>query len=490
MVAIYYHCGTMDANNSKSTSYYLAICIFYGLLTLLSQHLPFFWDNVALVSRIAHFYYDSQFSTLLLPTAMDSGHPPFYGIFIAVVWSVFGKSLAVSHWAVYPFLVAIGIAYYHVSRFFLPSTLLPFAMLLLILEPTLLAQSVLAGFDLALVSFYLLGLCGILYRKRWLLAIALTVLVFISLRGVLSLFMLGACHLFFHLFNEKKQLAAFFKENVPAYIPAVLLFAIWLVYHHAQTGFWFSNPDSQWAEYYQFVDVKGFLWNLAIVGWRFLDYGRVAIWLPLFVVTAYFFWKKRETKGAKKTLLTAFILLPLLIFIPPLIIRTVPIVHRYFIVFFLLGGIGILAFLNDLLTKRNCSSFVVICLFLISGHWWIYPDHIAKGWDGSLACLPYFSLIEKAHQQIDNQQISYNKVGSEFPAVNEISVTHLNDDNRHFIDKEEQPLKEFNYILQSNVMNDFSPSEMQLLDQHFNLKKEFRRSGVYICLYRNKNTTE
>ncbi|MGB0931255.1 MAG: hypothetical protein ACPGVB_10790, partial [Chitinophagales bacterium] len=271
---------------STHSLYYFAIILFATILTICSLDIPFFWDNVYLVSKMAHYYYENSFPSVVLPLELDSGHPPFYAMYVAAMWSCFSKTLAVSHWAVFPFLVGLGIAYYHLARFFLPSKALPFAMLLFIIEPTLLAQSVLGGVDIALLCLYLVALNGIFYRKRGLLAVALCVMSAFSLRGIIAVGLLGLTELVVRCqgagvrsevsgekeeaskqdiklqkSNLKNQTSTYIqivllqiKKLAPAYLPSILLVITWLVFHYQVNGFLASNPDSPWAADYGFVD--------------------------------------------------------------------------------------------------------------------------------------------------------------------------------------------------------------------------------------------
>jgi len=78
--------------------------IVYTLVVLFSQEQPFFWDG-ALHSKLAHWYLEHHFQNLVPPPELDSGHPPFFALFLAVVWRVFGRSLLMSHLLMLPFIL-------------------------------------------------------------------------------------------------------------------------------------------------------------------------------------------------------------------------------------------------------------------------------------------------------------------------------------------------------------------------------------------------
>ncbi|MBL0080448.1 MAG: hypothetical protein IPP53_15465 [Bacteroidetes bacterium] len=62
---------------------------------------PFFWDTV-LTSKIAQYFYENGFGNLIVPIDLDAGHPPFFQIYLSILWKLFGKSLLVSHLAMLP----------------------------------------------------------------------------------------------------------------------------------------------------------------------------------------------------------------------------------------------------------------------------------------------------------------------------------------------------------------------------------------------------
>ena len=65
-----------------------------AIIILLVQDHVFFWDTVQLGAKHAYWYYENNFQSLLLPTEIDSGHPPLFGMYLAFCWLLFGKSLA------------------------------------------------------------------------------------------------------------------------------------------------------------------------------------------------------------------------------------------------------------------------------------------------------------------------------------------------------------------------------------------------------------
>jgi hypothetical protein len=67
----------------------------------------FFWDTVQLASKHAHFFYETDFRSIILPNEIDSGHIPTLGFYLALIWKIAGKTLMVSHLSMLPFVIGI-----------------------------------------------------------------------------------------------------------------------------------------------------------------------------------------------------------------------------------------------------------------------------------------------------------------------------------------------------------------------------------------------
>ncbi len=520
--------------------HYFCITIFCTALTLFSLPIPFFWDNVYLVSKIAYYYYENSFPSVVLPLELDSGHPPFYPLYMATVWSCFGKTLAVSHWTVFPFLVGSGIAYYQLTRYFLPHKAVPFALLLWAIEPTLLAQSALGGIDIALTCLYLAALCGIFYHRRWLLTLALCGMAAFSLRGIIAVGLLGLTEFLTEIFNKKhrqdffltnrgevdkgmtKKMSAIFSNFIfqtlqivrkiaPAYLPPIFLIGLWLCYHYQVNGFLTSNPDSPWAKGYGFVNFHDWTRNLLFMAWRILDYGRLILWgitfllLLKYQITNFEYRisnieyrvSNTEYRITNYQSLILYIVLPLIFYLPFITLRYTDILHRYFLPTYLLVSILFVALWFKLEHKKIRVGILALVIGgLLSGHFWQYPDRFPNGSDASLSFVPYFGLEEKMREYIGGKNIDFEEVGTEFPAVNARKFTHLEAGNLSvFSDKDTRSeLLSFPYILESNLMNNFDIKDLNKLravEGGWNLEKEFCKGQVYMRLYkRNQDWRE
>jgi hypothetical protein len=86
--------------------FYLTLLIAF-LLVVTNRNNGFFWDTIQLASQHGNYYYSNNFSNLLLPIELDSGHIPTFGMYIALIWKVFGRTVEASHLAMLPFAIGI-----------------------------------------------------------------------------------------------------------------------------------------------------------------------------------------------------------------------------------------------------------------------------------------------------------------------------------------------------------------------------------------------
>jgi 4-amino-4-deoxy-L-arabinose transferase-like glycosyltransferase len=242
----------------------------------LARNNPFFWDTVQLAGKHGLHYYNTNFSRLLLPQEIDSGHPPLFGMYIAACWKLFGQTLPVSHFAMLPFLWGIVLLLFGTGRYFGAPRSAAVLALLVFADPVLASQAVLVSPDVPLVFFFLLALWSILRGKPGWQAVAIAGLGLISMRGM----MVGAMLYAWEIIALRSDLKSRIKALLP-YLPGGLLAAAFLLWHHTATGWTGYHADSPWAPSFARVDAAGLAKNGAVLIWRMLDFGRVFVWMAL-----------------------------------------------------------------------------------------------------------------------------------------------------------------------------------------------------------------
>ena len=118
---------------------------------------------------------------------------------------------------------------------------------------------------------------------------------------------------------------------------------------------------------------------------------------------------------------------------------------------------------------------------LSTGNYWIYPTSVAKGWDATLAHLPYYDLRHQAMKFIEDHKIPVESVGSFFPNTATIDAIDLNGDQRSFPNFASQP-----YVFYSSVYN-LDDAQYEKLDQNYEQIKRFGHGKVFVAIYKQKD---
>jgi hypothetical protein len=119
-------------------------------------------------------------------------------------------------------------------------------------------------------------------------------------------------------------------------------------------------------------------------------------------------------------------------------------------------------------------------LCLVGGNFIVYPDKIAKGWDSTLAHLPYYKLRHQAIDYLDKEHIDFEQVQSFFPNLASIDQIDLNGDDRSFHYYEGKG----KYIFYSNIFN-VTDQEYDEIHNKSNYKciKHFESQQVFIDIF-------
>ena len=475
-------------NNPKSPFIKLILLPLAIIPVLFSLNFPFFWDTIQLSSKHAHHFFEHNFSQFFLPSEMDSGHFPAFGMYLAALWKIFGKTLAVSHLALLPFLIGVWYFLFKIGDFFLGKKYAWLLVVFTFLDPVFAGQSVLVSPDIAVMCFFLMGLNAVLHQKKMLLGLAAIGLAAMSMRGmmiVLSLYFFSLlASVVVKEFEPKMDLKKWFlflwNKALP-FVPSGLLSLVFLAAHYLHTGWVGYHVDSPWATAFEKVDFMGFVKNCVVYVWRILDFGRVFL-LGFGTYSFYHFWSKKKLNGfpMKFSLLLALLIATLFCLSPSVLIHKGLLLHRYLLpVMFTLNLLAIYLILNVDLKYKN--TFLGLAFIgLATGNFWVYPKHIAQGWDATLAHIPFYELRKEMIDFIDTEGMNKEEIGSAFPNISGTRYTDLAEVDENFVKFD---LEENDYILYSNVMNDFSDEELLDLEDNWAVIKKIRSGGVCFVLY-------
>ncbi len=478
---------------------------------------PFFWDTVQLGSKHAHFFHDNGLRWLVLPQAIDSGHPPVFGYYLAWMWWWLGKTLAVSHWAMLPFVTGSVVLLFRLGERIGGSGRYGAGLVLLAAaDPVLAAQSGLVGPDMALFFFFLLAVWSLWGRRPWWAAAGVFGLCAVSLRGMMTAVGLLLWQLYLRgsagvgkgspgkeeFFSRQTllegeagamQLAAYvrgFYRWVLGLKPGSLrcgwvflpgfAFALWFLWWHRQAAGWTGfHAGSPWAPAFEPARGVEALRNAVVLGWRWADFGRLFEWFGLIAL-----WsalpKGRRWAAMHPWLALLFCLL--LVLSPSALFYQNLSAHRYFLPGF--GALHLLVWQGictaPMADVRRWAIAAGVVLGLASGNFWLYPHGVAMGWDATLAHRPYHALRAAAVQFLEKEGISLERVGTAFPNRNTGEHLLLDGDNRLWAAFDP---KTNECALISNVFNDVSPQDRAYLRQHRRLLWRAQKRGVWIEIY-------
>lgn len=444
--------------------------VLYLILLIWSLTDPFFWDTVQLGSKHAHYYFDNDLKFQFLPENIDSGHIPTFGFYLALCWTVFGKSLLVSHLAMLPFI--IGIIYYFskISEIRYAGPLYLLSTLVLISDPTLIAQVCLISPDLPLVCFFLAvlhyhGKGHIAWKSIFLFLLAL-----VSMRGMMLVF----CFVVFEFLVEKKQ----FKQLLTLYFPSVFVVVVFFLLHYISKGWIGFHSDSPWSESFAIENIGQLLRKPVIIIWRLLDFNRWFLFLVGSIIVIKIFKARR-----KLYLITSELYLLGIITLVFGVVGTFfsgLTAHRYFLPINILVSLYFLRVVSLSEIKLGLKKVLLLTTFLILwvGHLLVYPDHIDQGWDASLAFKPYFSLLEQADNYLVNEKILKSKICTAFPDLAPGKYYYLNEDESAF---QSVGSPDCSFVLISNIHNEIEPDDFE----DYTLVNEWSSKGVWLRLLKN-----
>lgn len=476
----------MKFTQDKTKFLFLCSLVFFTLFIWCYSDAVFFWDTVSQASKRGNYYYQTNFQSLILDPALDSGHPPFFNIFIGLSWSIFGRNLLVSHLVMLPFVLGIVFQVYRLIKNIFPENNRWLVFLIAIADTTFLAQSILISPDIVMLFGFLLCLNAIYENKNRQLIIGSFLLPFVSIRGILLLGVVGLIFLFWQMIQLKENrqqisenIVNLLQKSMLVFLPVGVCLIAYLAYHYQAAGWLISSPNPEWIVHRQPNDVYNIARNIGLIGWRFLDNGRIVCSLLLL----YFMFKttrqRRVIYGNGRFLILCFVAF-FIIFAPIFIFFSVAINNRYLLPAFLLLHLLVTYFI--VISNSKKGWLMAILIALLSGTFWIYPKQIAQGWDGTLAHLPYYELRKEMIDFIQKKGIPFTEIGTEFPNKGALDFYDLSGQTAGFADKD---FENNRYIFYARVMNDFTDEELRALAEDWEEIKVLEQWPIQVILYRN-----
>ena len=478
----------MQSNRRKINPFLLLITVVYAILAILTVNNCYFWDVIQQVSKEGHWFYLTDFSSLLIPEnnvlniSATGYHPPLMGVMTAMLWKVCGLHLWVSHaftafWAI----LLIYNSWKLISSLF-PEKQAVWVLLITLLEPTVLTQFAIASPDFILFTAFVISLRAIVERKPFLLGIGIFFLCCINMRGVFVGVMLFLANMYFNFSHSDKNysLKSFGKTLLP-YVPTLLVLISYFAYYFFRNGWFFTQAEPaghySMPQNWQTIAIHFFSFIL-----RSVEYGRFVIWILAFFFIFILITQKRKLSSTEK-MLGLFVLLLNGLYFLFIFISQMPFSGRYFAPQFFALTILVLLFVVKYFDfKKIKIIFAVILVFTLSGHFWIYPEKIAKPWDTTLSHLPYYELRKECFEYIDKNNLDYNDLSAGFCLSGNRSFIELSH-NEKVVENIDMNKRYFIYSNISNLQDEYID---ELKDStKWKAVKTFRKFPVFITIYQN-----
>jgi len=440
----------------------LLIAVFWLVFYLLIRNDPFFGDAISSVSRAALLIFDSNFSTIKYPDGYDPGHPVLIPLLYALFWKVFGMSLPISHLLNMLFSIGIMAIVWNWAKEFMNREVGILAILLLSATPLFLAQSAMMNTHLPLAFFFIWAAFELKKERYITFGIVTSFMMLVHLQAVFYLVVLLIWSL---ILLSNLSIRGLIKTGI-RFLPAVLIFALWVFYHYSISGWALSSPD--YAAHRGSPGPKGILINLILSDWRIVDYGQIALFI--FPMIALFgVGKSFGRKSVFTWFLIAYLFNALLISVT----TTTGPAHRYFLPCL---PLLVLACAEELKEKVTWKHLLVFGL-LLSGNFWFYPGKIVG--DATLQYRSTFSLLEEIFEEVGDSEIH-----SFAPLGNISRSMYLNDNTGTLSSLYGQNFGEQVYILYGNVSGDFSTDELEYLAKNW-YGNSYESGRIWLNLYSN-----
>ncbi len=379
------------------------------MLIIVVQPNVFFWDSVMLSSQQPTWYFNHGFFSLL-PSELDSGHPPGWAWYMAAVWHIFGRSLVVSHWAMWPWLWLFLVGFHKLIGVFSKKRNISTILIIALSAVPMLSLATSISPDMAIMGGLVWGLYGVFKGRHSPIFYSSILLVSVSLRGSVVLLAIFLVH--FIASNEN-----FKPKIIYTYLAVFILVIAYYTCHYVGTGWVLSHAASPWAGHRNIVDINSIAKNLVVLLWRCVDYGLIAF--VLLTLWIFYYRKSQAAIYFKTKILLQATIIFFIVFCIAFVPFSNPIGHRYILPIALLvsmfGVISLVHFKVSKLRKNLILGSVVI--MSLSGVLWQYPANVAKGWDSNLSVFGYSACYNDVNKFIVTKKIKPEQISTVFPNI-------------------------------------------------------------------------
>ena len=455
---------------------------FCAILFVISFDFPYFWDGVAQVSKEGFNYYsifNPNFHNLTITHSPSLF--PMMGLMTASLWTVFGVKLGVTHALILLWGILLIYNVRKIVQLFVREKYVAIITFIAFTEPTVLSQLTIGGIDIIIFTSFVISLRAILDGKKWLLAIGLFFLINIYSRGLfLGLILLIVDFYFNYYKGEKRDTKSFLKYCLTC-LPAFIFLAVSIsIYFTSQNRV--SITSSSYSTHYQlpasfWIIIRHFFEFVL----RSVENGRLLIWI-LSLLIGYKLFKSKHVFSKNQKILLSVLILHFLLYFIFIFISQMPFSARYFMPHFFLLTLfccwGIIHFYKNQVVY---TLLILIVILQASGHFWIYPDKIAKSWDCTLSHIPYYELRKSCFRYIDENGINYDNISAGFCFYGDRGYAELNNFGKTVIAGRDRE-----YFIYSNISAEDADIEEVENSNSWTEVKRFEKGKVFVVLLKRK----
>lgn len=135
-----------------------------------------------------------------------------------------------------------------------------------------------------------------------------------------------------------------------------------------------------------------------------------------------------------------------------------------------------------ILSNLKFRYSILSILILFSSHFQIYNHNISNGWDCTLAHFPNFEMRYQLSKFLTTIPIGKEMIATKFPLIASEEQMYWYGENTKYA--EIHDINTHQYILYSNISNDFSKDEIEVLN-NFKIIWSEKSSFCEMILYKN-----
>jgi len=281
--------------NHKEDNIFLLILVAFVFYKIPHLNIPLFWDEMGVYGKSIFYLLDHKIGFLpnYLEPELSRGHPMLYVFFTASFSHFFGKDVFSMHLFNLVVSILTLFSFYYINTKLFSKKIALFSIVIIIVQPLFLAQSIMVLPEMMLVLFMLWSIYYFL-NENWLgYFIATSLALFTKETAVFMPLVFSFVFIFWNLMVYRK---ISFKKNLFIFLPFISFF-LFLQIQKIQNGWYFFPYHNPFEGDKGFFDIALIIEKFKnFLHFVFLEQGRKFIFVvSIFIFIFLFFsWNKKK----------------------------------------------------------------------------------------------------------------------------------------------------------------------------------------------------